>query len=107
MPVDTPPTDPLSLNVGVVRPFDRRFAALDLLSAEFGSADGSEDSAAADKGVARPTPAPRSAVWEVACSFAYSACCSHPQRPSMSARVHAEPLCSRYDGRFGRLHAQP
>lgn len=51
-----PPTEPLSLNVGVVRPLcsERRFEMLDRLSDAPGSAEGSEASAAADRGVARP-----------------------------------------------------
>lgn len=51
-----PPTDPWSLNVGVVRPLlsDLRFEMLDLLRDEFGSAVGNEASAAAESGVARP-----------------------------------------------------
>ncbi len=51
-----PPTDPLSLNVGVVRPLlsDRRLETLDLLKEEVGSAGGSEARAAADRGVVRP-----------------------------------------------------
>ena len=51
-----PPTDPLSLNVGVVRPLcnERILDMLDLLSDPPGSAAGSEARAAADSGVARP-----------------------------------------------------
>ncbi|KAJ1017721.1 hypothetical protein NDA16_005040 [Ustilago loliicola] len=91
-----PPTEPLSLNVGVVRPLcsERRFEMLDLLSDAPGSAAGNEAKAAADNGVARPEA--NAALRRVGGGLLARllGVCAVPAMPVEGARAYILSLCA-------------